>query len=482
VTGSLAAHLKDAAATDGDSVAFVDGATRLTYREWNERSDEAASRFAEFGLSKGDVVALFLPMSVDYPVAYLGAAKAGVVTAGINTRYRSREVAHILGNSGAKLLVAPNGELRELAESVAPQSLRAILDPSELRGTKIEDEIPIDDNDPVAIVYTSGTTGLPKGATYTWGCIEAIRRIEAAFGAQPRPRVLQAVPLPHMAFMTKIASAIERRSFTVLMDRWTARGALEMIERERLTDTGGIPTQLSLMLMEPSFETFDLSSLRLITIGGAPASPDLIRRVREAFGTPVAVRFSTTEIGLATGTSPGDSDEIVATTAGRPLPEVDLRIDAPPGEIGEILVRSPAMMRGYWNDPQATAEAIDTEGFFHTGDLGRIGDDGCLRITGRAKDMYIRGGYNVYPAEVEAVLREHPGVALAAVIGVPDPVMGERGRAYVVPRAGRNPSVDELRSFLAERIADYKIPDEFEFRTELPLTPMFKVDKQALTS
>ncbi|MCA1834294.1 MAG: fatty acid--CoA ligase family protein [Actinobacteria bacterium] len=251
------------------------------------------------------------------------------------------------------------------------------------------------------------------------------------------------------------------------------------MQRERLTDSGGIPTQLSLMLMEPSFGSHDLSSLRLLTLGGAPATPDLVRQIRESFRVPVAVRFSSTEIGLATGTVPGDSDEVVATTVGRPLPEVDVRIAAASGETGEILVRSPAMMTGYWRDAVATAASIDADGFFHTGDVGWLGSDGNLRITGRAKDMYIRGGYNVYPAEVEAVLREHPSVALVAVVGVSDAVMGERGKAFIVPRSDA-PSIDELREFLAERIADYKIPDEFEFRSELPLTAMFKIDKEAL--
>lgn len=465
----------------------MDGATRLTYSEWDAASDRAAGAFVRMGLQPGDVVALFLPMGIDYPIAYLGALKTGVVTAGINPRFKEREVRHILESSGARILVTSDA-LREIAEPVRPESLERVVAPEELRQSDaIEHLYSHAPEDPAAIVYTSGTTGLPKGATYTAGALEAIRRIEAEAGIHEGPRVLAAVPLPHMAFMTKIASTIERRSFTVLVERWTARFALEAIELERLTDTGGIPTQLMLMLMDAEFAKFDLSSLRLVTIGGAPAAPELIRQIRESFGVPVMARYSCTEVGLACGTRARDPDEVVAHTVGRPLPQVELRVldaagkPAPDGEIGEIAIRSPAMMAGYWRDPDATRAAVDPDGFFHTGDLGCVGDDGNIRLSGRSKDMYIRGGYNVYPAEVEAVLGEHPKVALAAVVGVPDTVLGERGKAYVVPRdAGDPPSENELKTFVSERIADYKAPDEFEIRPELPMTAMFKVDKQAL--
>jgi acyl-CoA synthetase (AMP-forming)/AMP-acid ligase II len=195
----------------------------------------------------------------------------------------------------------------------------------------------------------------------------------------------------------------------------------------------------------------------------------------------VQVRYSSTELALCTATRPDDSDEAIAETVGSPLPEVELQIVGPNDEgVGEIVARSPAMMRGYWNDDDATREAI-SGGFFHPGDLGRIDADGNLILAGRVKEMYIRGGYNVYPLEVENVLRSHPKVALVGVIGIPDRVLGERGKAFVVATDPANPpTAHELRSFVAERIADYKVPDVFEIRPELPLTSMFKVDKAAL--
>jgi acyl-CoA synthetase (AMP-forming)/AMP-acid ligase II len=429
------------------------------------------------GARPGDVVALLLGPTFWYPIAYLGAAKLGCVTAGINPRFGPREVDHILESSGAILLIA---------DEAAPAAGVRVVDPEDLAlGEPDPPDALAGPDDPLAIVYTSGTTGLPKGATFTVACIEAVRRIESALDAgTERTSGLQATPMTHMGYMTKIASSIGRRATTVLLERWTARVALELIERERITHIGGVPTQLALMMMDPEFGRFDLSCVRSILIGGAPASPDLVRQIRETFGVPVQVRYSSTELALCTATRPSDTDEIVASTVGSPLPEVELRLVARNTDgVGEIVARSPAMMTGYWNDPAATAEAVDLDGFFHTGDLGRIGEDGNLRIAGRTKEMYIRGGYNVYPVEVENVLREHPKVALAAVIGIPDPVLGERGKALVVPADPADPpGVEELREFVAGRIADYKTPDVVEIRAELPLTSMFKVDKGALES
>ncbi|MGH2830593.1 MAG: class I adenylate-forming enzyme family protein [Actinomycetota bacterium] len=480
---SLRALLADAARTDPVASAFVEGRATLSFEEWNLQSDRVAGGLASLEVAEGEVVALCLPNGLDYPVMYLGSAKAGCVTTGINTRFREREIAAILKNSGAAVLVTLDQvdgvPMRALAVSVRPPALRRIVTPDEVRSTPGEPRVVEPDADqPLAIVYTSGTTGIPKGACYTHGAIDTVRRIEMSLGASSYPRSFGGLPLPHMNFMTKIGSLIERRACMIFMGgRWSARAALEMIEEHGLTGIGGVPTQLELMLRDETFESRDLSSVRSVTIGGAPATPDLIRRIRNGFGVPVMVRYSCTEVGLATGTRPDDDDETVATTVGRPLPSVEVIVDAPAGEVGEILVRSPAMMRGYWNEP----DAIDQNGFFHTGDLGWFGADGNLRLSGRAKDMYIRAGYNVYPAEVEAVLQEHPKVALCAVVGVPDDVLGQRGLALVVPTDPADPpTLEELRDFVGSVVADYKRPDALEIRPELPMTPLFKVDKAAL--
>jgi acyl-CoA synthetase (AMP-forming)/AMP-acid ligase II len=418
-------------------------------------------------------VAVLTKPSFAYPIAYLAAAKIGCVTAGINNRLGPREIGQIIANSSARIVVTDREDV-DVPRAISDQEL-----------TETDQDPPVvahGPDDPVAIVYTSGTTGLPKGATFTSSNLEAVRRIEAALEpGLEHTSGLQATPMTHMGYMTKIASAIARRSKTVLMEKWTAPDALELIARERITHIGGVPTQLALMMMNPKFGSFDLSSVRSILIGGAPAAPDLVREIRETFGVPVQVRYSSTELALCTATRPDDSDETISETVGRPLPEVELRVLGPNEEgVGEIVARSPAMMRGYWNDEDATREAIGG-GFFHPGDLGRIDERGNLRLAGRKKEMYIRGGYNVYPVEVENVLREHPKVALVGVIGIPDRVLGERGKAFVVPTDPADPpTIHELRTFVSERIADYKVPDVIEIRTELPLTSMFKVDKAAL--
>ena len=466
----IGAFLKQTAAREPDTVAFVDGDRRLTYAEWDWLSDRAAFSLWAEGIRTGDTVALLLNASLTYPIAYLGAAKIGAITVGINTRLGAREIDHILDDSRARALVTDRDGYTD----------PMVFDPERLNRPGGSIEVALTPDDPVAIVYTSGTTGLPKGACYTNRALAAVKEIERAVDPVDHPKTLGGTPMAHMGFMTKIGAHIARASTTVLMREWSARAALETIERERLTWLGGVPTQLALMLMHPDFGSFDVSSLRSCLIGGAPASPDLVRQIRQGFGVPVTVRYSCTELAMATGTRAGDPDVVVAQTVGRPLPGIDLKvIDQNDEGVGEVIVRSPTMMRGYWHNDAATKAAIDAHGFFHTGDLGRIDGTGNLHLAGRTKEMYIRGGYNVYPVEVEDVLREHPKVALVAVIGVPDDVLGERGRAVIVPN-GEPPTLDELREWVRARIADYKAPDELEVRTELPITAMFKVDKRAL--
>ena len=222
-------------------------------------------------------------------------------------------------------------------------------------------------------------------------------------------------------------------------------------------------------------------------VGGAPALPSLIRRIRDELGAEVSVRYSSTEVGIATASVPGDPPDLVATTVGRATPGVELRIvdDAnrplPAGATGEVVVRSPATMRGYWRDPEATAATIDAEGWVHTGDLGHLDAAGHLHLTGRRSEMYIRGGFNVHPAEVEERLAHHPKVARAAVVGVPHPVLGEVGWAFVVPRdPAEPPTLAELRAFVGAELASFKRPDGLTLLDDVPLTPMFKVDRRAL--
>jgi acyl-CoA synthetase (AMP-forming)/AMP-acid ligase II len=381
----------------------------------------------------------------------------------------------------------PNGRVEKTdPQGVEPFRNLLVSSPAEAgRLEAIERSLGV--NDPVAVVYTSGTTGKPKGALFAIRNLEAVARTRDEMGTRRGERALTSgTPFAHIGYMTKITGHIEDLQTTVILDAFKARTVLEAIERERITYLGGVPTQWSLMLREADFDRFDLSSVRAGAIGGAPFTPDLVREIRRRFRIELITRYSCTEIGLGTGSRSEDSEELLAETVGRAGREVEVRIvdenrrPLAVGEVGEVSVRGAAVMAGYWNRPEETRAVLDEDGWFYTGDLGTLDEAGYLRLRGRKKEMYIRGGYNVYPVEVEAVLARHPAIAECAVLGVDDPVLGEKGLAVIVPCAGEPPSVDEVRAFCREHLADYKAPDFVEFRTELPLNSMYKVDKGRL--
>lgn len=507
---TLPGLLRTAAAAVPDVAAFRYRGERLTYADWDALADRVAGALAARGVGRGDVVALLLPSTPFYQVAYLGAARLGAVTTGVNVRYRRTEIGHLLRRSGARVLLAVDawhdadfraalaslaGETPELGEVVwlGADRLRsstagAVDDLGRPAGLPATGPAP---DDPVAIVFTSGTTGVPKGAWFTHRNLLALVEIEARRYADGRPTVEKhlaaGLSFAHVGSMVRIGIQIAHRGTTIVHDAFDPAAVLETIARERLAHLGGIPTQIVMLLDHPDRTRHDLSSLRTVLLGGAPASPALVRRVQEALGVVVSVRYSSTEVGIATASLPTDPPELLATTVGKATPGVELRVvdeanrPAAPGTAGEVVVRSPATMRGYWRDPEATAAAIDADGWVHTGDVGVLDDAGYLRLRGRRSEMFIRGGYNVHPAEIEDLLARHPKVARAAVLGVPDPVFGEVGWAFVVPRDPDDPpALGELRAFVGAELASFKRPDGLTVLPELPLTPMFKVDKRAL--
>lgn len=479
------------------------------------------------GLDKGDRIALLLPPRPEFGIAYVAASRAGLVTVGVNPRLAAPELAYVLADCGARAIVMIDrfggrdysGWLQSVRRNL-PALERIFVVNSErvdlpvdsgglsvpagsgldslssvLRNPASEDlrrlaeiERTLRPEDPVAIVYTSGTTGKPKGALFAHRSLEAVSRTRHEMGTGRGERALSSgAPFAHIGFMTKITAHIEDLQTTVILDSFHARSVLETVERERITYLGGVPTQWSLLLLDPELSRFDLSSLHAGAIGGAPFTPDLVREIRRRFRIRLTTRYSCTEIALGTGSRPEDPEDLLAETVGRAGSEVELRIvdegrrALPVGEVGEVAVRSPAVMLGYWNRPEETREVLDEEGWFYTGDLGVLDEKGYLRLRGRKKEMYIRGGYNVYPVEVESVLSRHPKVAEVAVFGMEDPVLGERGFAVVVPRHGTDPpTLDELRRFCCEHLADYKAPDFVEILAELPLNSMYKVDKKRL--
>ena len=455
--------LHTAAQDAPDAEAFRYRGERLTYGDWDALADRTAAALAARGIGRGDVVALLLPSTPFYLVAYLGAARLGAITTGINVRYRRTEIGHILGRSGAALLLAVERwheadfrtaveglrpglpELRDVvwypAARLAASTAGAVAD---LGGSGAPPAVAVAPDDPVAIVFTSGTTGVPKGACFTHRNLLAVAEIEArryARGAAPAVKHLAAgLSFAHVGTTARIAIQLSQRGATLIHDAFDPAAVLETIERERLDALGGIPTQVIMLLDHPDRPRRDLSSLRSVLLGGAPSSPELIRRVHDTLGVEVSVRYSSTEVAIATASLPDDPPERLATTVGKPTPGVELRIvdernaPVPAGTSGEVVVRSPAAMVRYWRDPEATAATIDAEGWVHTGDVGYLDDAGYLHLRGRQSEMFIRGGFNVYPAEIEDLLARHPKVVRAAVVGVPHEVFGEVGWAFVVPR------------------------------------------------
>jgi acyl-CoA synthetase (AMP-forming)/AMP-acid ligase II len=476
----LPSTIDEAARRFGDRTAYVTPrGWPLSYTELDRISDEVAAGLARRGVNAGDVVALVLPPGPEYLLAYCAAAKLGAVTAGVNDRLAAPEQRAVLEVAGAQVVLTAE-------EFPAAGSAATVLHELRVAGTA-PPPLPDDPDRPVAIVFTSGTTGVPKGALYCNRQLAFITRTDVGDGWDGGGRSFSGTSFAHLGFMTKLPGALRRGGTTFVVERWRARTALELLARERMTTVAGVPTQLALMLRDPEFDAFDLSSVQFIVAGGGPITPGLATEARERFGAKLATRYSCTEAGIGLGTAFDDPEEDAVVSVGRPHPSVDLALrshegtDVPPGEIGEVCLRSPAVMSGYWRDPAHTAAAFTPDGFVRTGDLGWLDDRNRLRLVGRSKEMYVRGGYNVYPVEVEQVLSRHPAVAAVAVVPRPDDVMGEVGVAVVVVREGHAPpSLATLREYASAHIASYKLPDAVTVVDELPLTPGEKVDRRAL--
>ncbi|MGH9031812.1 MAG: class I adenylate-forming enzyme family protein [Acidimicrobiia bacterium] len=477
-----------------DATAYMTvGGRPISYRDLDRASDELAIGLARRALGPSSVLALMLPPGPEYLLAYLAAAKLGAITAGVNDRLAPAERAAVLALAQPALVVTAPGLVTatptgvEVIEAPAAETLDDALGPLRVRDGDAPAPLPVDPDRPVAIVFTSGTTGLPKGALYCNRQLAFITATDVGDAWGSGGRGFSGTPFAHLGFMTKLAGNLRRGGTTFLMDRWRAGDALRLLAEQRMTTVAGVPTQLALMLRQPDFDRYDLDSVRFIVVGGGPVTPGLAEEARARFGAALATRYSCTEAGIGLGTAFDDPEEDAVVSVGRPHPSVDLAVldadDRPvaDGEVGAVCLRSPAVMSAYWNDPEATAAAFTADGYVRTGDLGWVDDRGRLRLVGRSKEMYVRGGYNVYPVEVESVLSTHPAVAAVAVVPRPDPVMGEVAVAVVVARKGAPaPALEELRAYAEPRVASYKLPEAVKIVDALPLTAMEKVDRDAL--
>jgi len=480
--------LRRAAAAHPDREAFVDGEVRLTFGAWDAAADAVALLLADAGVVHGDVVTLMMGSSTDFAVCYQAAMRLGAITSAINPRLGPREVASIFERTTPRVTIVDP----KVASPAPDLAIGALLDRTGVQraiegGGRPATFPAVAADDAVAIVWTSGTTGAPKGAVFDHACLRDMERGSGVLSA-PGDRRLSATPFAHVGYMTRPWDEIVHLITTVIMPTpWHAADHLRLMADEGITVGQGVPTQWQLVLLHPDLAATDTSSLRITSTGASRVPAELVRAMRKAFGVPVVVRYTSTEASVSTGTRVDDDDEIIANTVGRAAPNVELRVrvdgrDAAVGEVGEVLLRSRAIMRGYWKDPDKSREVIDADGWLDTGDLGSLDAAGNLSLVGRRVEMYIRGGYNVYPAEVEEVLGEHPGVARAAVVGIPDPVLGQIGAAAVIPvDPAHPPTLDELKTWCRDRLANYKAPDRLRIVAELPTNAMAKVVKPAVT-
>lgn len=493
----LAHAVRKAARDHGPALALVAGRgpLSLSFQQLNASSEAMAARLAVRGVGQGQVVALLLPNSLDYVVAYCALAKVGAVTTGIGGHYSPGERQAMLEQVRPDVVIGTEELLTGRLPDAQIIPVRQATDRREFAaglpmlgrerahaGPRIHSH-----HEPETIVFTSGTTGLPKGALFGARQIAAIAEMDARSSGGPMP-LLVATGLNHVGFMTKLAGHLLSGNRLHLLPRWRAREALDLICAERMSVIGGVASQVALLLRVPALRSYDTSAIRALVIGGGPSPAELVRRAREAFDAAYSIRYSSTESGgLGTLTALDASDEELFHTVGRPRVGTEISVhdeegkDVPGGETGEVWIRSASVMAGYWHDPVATRAVLTPDGWLRTGDLGLLDDAGCLRLAGRRDDMYIRGGYNVHPQEVEAVLQEHPGVGQVAVVPRPDLVMGQVGVAFVVPAdPAAAPTLEELRLFAGPRLARHKLPEDVRIVPSLPLTSGQKLDRSAL--
>jgi long-chain acyl-CoA synthetase len=488
---NLATVLTETAAEHPDRVAVKLDDVELTYKLLDGASAHVAGLLREKGVEPGDRVGVMLPNVPYFPVVYYGALRAGAVVVPMNVLLKGREVKFYLEDPGSKVLFAW-GDFAEAAEQGAEgtDTEVVLVKPGEFDDivgaagavTEVADR---DGEDTAVILYTSGTTGTPKGAELThdnlMSNVETI--LDTLIQIEPDDVVLGALPLFHSFGQTCGLNSCMRAGGTLtLLPRFDADKALEIIERDRVTIFEGVPTMYVGMLHSDKADEADTSCLRLCVSGGSAMPGEVLRAFEEKFGCKILEGYGLSETSPVASFNHPDRERKVGSI-GTPVAGVEMRVvdedgaDVPEGEVGEIAIKGPNVMKGYWRKDDATAEAIK-DGWFHTGDMAKVDEDGFFFIVDRKKELIIRGGYNVYPREVEEALYEHPAVQEAAVVGVPDDKMGEEVGAAVVLKQGEDVSADDLRDFVKGEVASYKYPRKIWFVDELPKGPTGKILKR----
>jgi acyl-CoA synthetase (AMP-forming)/AMP-acid ligase II len=508
---SLDDYLQIYASERPSALAVVGEQRRLTYAELDVEVQRYARGLAAGGIRAGDVVAVLGFSRPECVVAFLATCRVGAVFLGLSPKHTERELAFVLEDSRPRLLlgmhsrteseqdaklatlkgsgfkatiVTRGGAVRGLSES-----LDSFLNAGANAGMSAGQSRATSDA-PSSIVYTSGSTGTPKGALLSQrGMIRsALLSWEHWYGGLQPLRAVAQHPINHVGWLIcECVATLVPGGTMFCQERFSGAGTLRLIERERLNLWLAFPSMLILAQETPEFERCDLTSLETIALG-MPASVELMRAYRDRTGAVMCVSYGLTEAngGSVTVTARDADLETIATTIGRPVPGIDVRVmgfDGKPagaGEDGEFFLRDRSVFLGYLNRPDATAEALDSDGWLHTGDVVRADAGGEMRMVGRLKEMFKSGGYNVYPTEIEGVVGSHPEVAAVAVVEIPDPLWNEVGVAYVVPKEGVALNEETLRSYARQRLANYKVPKRFVLVETLPQLPNGKFDKVAL--
>ncbi|MFY9112176.1 MAG: AMP-binding protein [Desulfomonilia bacterium] len=511
---TLAESITERAAKRPDHTAIIFNDEHITYRQLNERIDALATSFLKMGIGADDRIAVILPTRPEFLYVWYAASKIGAAVVGLNFRYREEEIVYMVNNSRPSVLVCINefagvkysDFLTPLLTKIptikhfiflGPTAFQGALDLEKLMSGKADVSLlsraaagvtPEGDN---FIIYTSGTTGRPKGAVLTQKSIIAMMRPWAKnLGLNETDRMFCVLPLNHVGGGTLQAlTSLASGATLVLLDMFVPARALELIQSLRCTAFGAVPTIYAILFSLPDFKKEMLSSLRVAIYGGAAASPDLLQKMKDNMTNAVIMAcYGATEVsGFCTYTSFDDPIDKIMNTVGRAPGGISLKVvdpikrnELPSPQIGEVAVKGELLIDRYLDMPEETEKAFDRDGWFYTGDMGYVDDKGYLTLVGRYKEMYINGGYNVYPLEIENILAQHPAVAIAAVIGAPDDIKGEVGWAFLMKKPGSEVGEEELKSFCKARMADYKVPSRFIIDNALPMTGLGKINKMEL--
>ena len=500
------AILERRAAAHPNREALVDRRHRVTYAELKMRVDRVAAKLGALGVGAGDVVTIQLPNQVEFAYVFFALERLGAVANQIGPDFRSREVEYIIRFSESRAFVCParfkGFDYVQMIDELRPRlpdlKLVCVLG---ARGPGVVslDEIvygddsvthrpaPLGADDVMRMAFTSGTTGNPKGVIHSHNTtLSACKNLNRDMGVTDREVFLVYLPLGlNWGYLT-LVQAVMAGARAVLLDQWSADEALQLIERERVTFIPSAPASIISMLNAPGLARVDLSSLRVVITGGASCPIETIRDFRQRMRGHLIELYGMLETGFHTYTRLTDDPELVTGTVGRVVDGLGLRLidegnrDVPPGAEGEIAADGPSVHLGYHKNPAANAELFTSDGWFRTGDLGQLDTAGNLRIVGRLKEMINRGGKKFFPREIEEILYTHPKILHAAIVGVPDPRLGERNCLCVIARPGQHVDLDEVVAFLRDDVATYKLPEMIEAFDELPFTPTGKIQRHVL--